>query len=193
MSAFRALKAARAAGIHLEVDGDGLVLEATSAPPAAVLEAISRHKTEIVALLRPGRDGWSAEDWQIFFDKRAGIAEFDGELPRPEAEVRAYACCVAEWLNRNPERSQPGCCLACGGREKGHDALLPFGIEPAGHVWLHGQCWPAWYGARKAKAASALKVMGIVAPVLRPTTKRLSSIDGSGQSRQKTYLPACGK
>ena len=64
------------------------MLSAASAPPAAVLDALSRHKAEIVALLRPGRDGWSAEDWQVFFDERAGIAEFDGGLPRAEAEAQ---------------------------------------------------------------------------------------------------------
>ena len=71
MSAAEALKAARAAGIELAVDGDDLVLSAASAPPAAVLDALSRHKAEIVALLRPGRDGWSAEDWQVLL-RRAG-------------------------------------------------------------------------------------------------------------------------
>jgi len=25
---------------------------------------------------------WSAEDWQAFFDERAGVAEYDGGLPR---------------------------------------------------------------------------------------------------------------
>jgi hypothetical protein len=177
MSAFRALKAARAAGVHFEIDGNQLVLEATSPPPAAVLEAISRHKIEIVALLRPGRDGWSAADWQGFFDERAGIAEFDCGLPPPQAEVQAFACCVVEWLNRNPEHSPSGRCLGCGSREKGHDALLPFGIEPAGHVWLHGHCWPAWYQGRKARAASALRAMGIVSSAPRPMISRLSSSD----------------
>ena len=32
--------------------------------------------------------------------ERAGIAEFDGGLPRPEAEALAFECCVVEWLNR---------------------------------------------------------------------------------------------
>ena len=59
MSAVAALKAARAAGVHLGIDGDHLVLKAASAPPTAVLDALSRHKAEIVALLRLGRDGWS--------------------------------------------------------------------------------------------------------------------------------------
>jgi hypothetical protein len=106
LSAVEALKAARAAGIEIALDGDDLVLSAALAPPAAVLDALSRHKAEIVALLRPGRDGWSGEDWQVYFDERAGIAEFDGGLPRVDAEARAFACCVVEWLNRNPARRQ---------------------------------------------------------------------------------------
>ena len=168
MSAVEALKAARAAGVHLGIDGDDLVLEAASAPPAAVLDALSRHKAGIVALLRPAEDGWSAEDWQAFFDERAGIAEFDGGLPRAEAEARAFACCVVEWLNRNPVRSPAGRCLGCGEREHAHDPLLPYGIEPTGHAWLHSRCWPAWHAGRKAKAGRRLAAIGISAPVVRP-------------------------
>jgi hypothetical protein len=161
MKTIDALQAARAVGITIAVHGDDLVLEAASTPPAEVLDALSRHKTEIVALLRPGRDGWSAEDWQVFFDERAGIAQFDGGLARAEAEAQAFDCCVVEWLNRNPERSPPGCCLGCGDREHAHDPLLPYGVEPYGHAWLHSRCWSAWYEARKAKAVSALTAIGI--------------------------------
>ena len=137
-----------------------------------MLDALSRHKAEIMVLLRPAEDGWSAEDWQVFFEERAGIVEFDGGLPRAEAEAQAFACCVVEWLNRNPERSSAGRCLGCGDREHAHDPLLPYGVEPAGHVWLHSRCWPAWYEARKAKAASALAAMGIMAPVFHPMEPR---------------------
>jgi hypothetical protein len=161
MSVVEAIKAARTAGIHLAVDGDDLLLEASAPPPVAVLALLSRHKAGVVALLRLGRDGWSAEDWQVFFDERAGIAEFDGGLPSAKAEVQAFAYCVAEWLNRNPVRSPSGRCLACGDRDHPHDPLLPYGIEPTGHAWLHGRCWPAWYAGRKAEAEAALKAMGI--------------------------------
>ena len=163
MSAVEALKAARAAGVELALDGDDLALKAASAPPAAVLDALSLHKAQIMVLLRPAEDGWSVEDWQVFFEERAGIVEFDGGLPRAEAEAQAFACCVVEWLNHNPECSPAGRCLGCGDREHAHDPLLPYGVEPAGHVWLHSRCWPAWYEARKAKAASALAAMGIMA------------------------------
>jgi hypothetical protein len=187
MRAVEALKAARAAGVEVAIDGDDLALKAASAPPAAVLNALSHHKVEIIALLRPAEDGWSAEDWQVFFDERAGIVEFDDGLPRAQAEARAFACSVVEWLNRNPGRSPAGRCLGCGDREHAHDPLLPYGVEPAGQVWLHSRCWPAWYGARKAKAVSALAAVGISAPVGRPMkreerSEHLSS-DASRASR----------
>jgi hypothetical protein len=101
MSAADALRAARAAGIQLRIDGDDLMLEASASPPPAVIDLLSRHKAEVVALLRAAEDGWSAEDWQVFFDERAGIVEFDGGLPRSDAEAQAFACCVVEWLNND--------------------------------------------------------------------------------------------
>jgi hypothetical protein len=165
MSAVETLKAARAAGVHLGIDGDDLVLEAASAPPAAVLGALSRHKAEIMVLLRPAEDGWSAEDWHVCFDERAGMVEFDGGLPRAEAETQAFACCVTEWLNHNPVYSPAGHCLGCGNPEYAHDPLLPFGTESTGHAWLHSHCWPTWYEVRKAKAVTALAAMGIKTPI----------------------------
>ena len=48
--------------------GDELVLEAAPPPPAAVIDLLSRHKSGIVACCGRGPDGWSAEDWQVFFD-----------------------------------------------------------------------------------------------------------------------------
>lgn len=161
MSALQALKAARDAGVRIGVDGDALTLDAAAAPPPAVLELLAFHKAGVVALLRTGSDGRSGEDWRAFFDERAAIAEFDGGLPRDQAEARAFACCVAEWLNRNPMRSRAGRCLGCGGGEHAHDALLPFGSEPTGHAWLHSRCWDAWHASRKAEAVAALATFGI--------------------------------
>jgi hypothetical protein len=167
MSAVEALEAARAAGIALALDGDDLALSAASSPPAAMLDALSRHKAEIVALLRPGRDGWSGEDLLAFFDERAGIAEFDAGLPRAKAEARAFASCVVEWLNRNPVRSHPARCLGCGDAEHAHDPLLPFGTESGGHPWLHSGCSSAWRSGRRADAVTALAAMGISQPAIR--------------------------
>jgi hypothetical protein len=109
-------------------------VEALKAARAAgvrdVLDLLSRHKTGIVTLLRSA-------------DGRAGIGDFDGGLPRAGAEARAFGCCAAEWLNRNPVRSPPGRCLGCGNDDHAHDPLLPFGIESTGHAWLHSRCWSA--------------------------------------------------
>lgn len=159
MSPAQALKAARNAGIAVLLDGDDLVPEAAAQPSAAILDLLSRHKPEIMALLRPGQDGWSADDWQLFFDERVGIAEFDGGLSRAEAEARAFACCVAEWLSRNPH-SPPGRCCSCGGYEPSHYRLLPIAIGSAGEVWLHRGCSSARYAGRKAEAIAALATMG---------------------------------
>jgi hypothetical protein len=164
VSAAEAIKAAQVAGIGLGIDGDALMLEAVTAPPPAVLGLLARHKAGIVALLRESEHGWSGEDWIAYFDERAGIAEFDGGLARNQAEACAFACCVVEWLNRNPVRSPPGRCLGCGGSEHAHDNLLPFGTEQTSHAWLHSRCWPAWHAARKAEAIAALAAMGIDQP-----------------------------
>ena len=117
-----------------------------------------------VAPLHTERDSWSGEDWRAFFDERAGIAEFDGGLPREQAEARAFTCCVAEWLNRNPVRASPDRCLRCGKAQQGHDPLLPFGSERTGHAWLHSHCWSAWSAARQAEAVAALEAMRIATP-----------------------------
>jgi hypothetical protein len=164
LSAVVALKAARAAGIRLGFDGDALTLEADAEPAVAMLDLLARHKPGIIELLRPANDGWSAVDWLAFFDKRAGITEFDGGLSRKQAEARAFACCVVEWLNRNPTRSSPDRCLGCGNAEHAHDPLVPFGTESAGHAWLHSRCWQAWHEARKAEAIAALARMGVRKP-----------------------------
>jgi hypothetical protein len=161
MSAIQALKAARDAGVRISIDGETLTLEADAAPSAAVLDLLSRHKTGVMALLRTDSDGWSGEDWRALFDERVRIGEFVGGLPRTSAETPAFACCVAEWLKRNPARSPPGRCLGCGASEQAHDCLLPFGTEKTGHVWLHSRCWEAWYASRKAEAVAALSFLGI--------------------------------
>jgi hypothetical protein len=147
MTAAEALKAARAAGIRVGIDGDDLMLAASAPPPPAVLDLLSRHKAGIVTLLRPAEDGWSAEDWHVFFDERAGMAEFDGGLPRGQAEARAFACCAEEWLNRNPVHSPPGRCLGFGGGHHAHDPLSPY---------------------RKAEAVAALAALGIAVPADLP-------------------------
>jgi hypothetical protein len=51
--------------------------------------------TGIIALLTPGSDGWSPDDWWSFYEERAAIAEQDGGMSRDKAEAQAYGCCIA--------------------------------------------------------------------------------------------------
>src|SRR5262249_17538486 len=161
MSAAQALSAARAVGIHLEVDGDDLLLEASAPPSSAILEELSQHKAEIVAVLRPGRDGWPAEGWPSLVREGAALTGFDGGLSRTEAEAQALACCIVEWLNRNPTPSAPGRCAWCGQAESRDAIVLPYGTEPGTHIWLHAECWPAWQKVRRSQATEALMRMGV--------------------------------
>ena len=59
MNAAQIVKEATAVGIHIAIDGDNLLLEAPTQPPAAVVDLISRHKPDIVLLLRFGSDGFA--------------------------------------------------------------------------------------------------------------------------------------
>lgn len=161
MTAVQALKLARAAGVRIGIDGDALALDADAPPPPKVIESLSNHKAEIIAFLRPGVDGWSGEDWHSFFDRKAISAEMNCGLTRDQAEVRAFECCLAEWLNRNPVCSLQDRCALCGEPEKGQEPLIPFGVGSNGQSWLHSRCWPAWRASRKAEAVAALSAFEI--------------------------------
>ena len=111
--------------------------------------------------LEADRDVWLPEDWQVYFDERAGIAEFDGGLARAEAEARAFECYVVEWINRSFVPSEPDRCCECGQEDDVSDPLLPHGVEALGHVWLHSRCWSRHCDRRRAEAVAALCAMGV--------------------------------
>ena len=54
MSTAEVLRTAHAAGIELSVDADDLLLDASSEPPAALLDMLRQHKAGVVELLRRG-------------------------------------------------------------------------------------------------------------------------------------------
>jgi hypothetical protein len=161
MSAAEALKTARNAGIRVGIDGSDLVLEAPSPPPSAVLDALSRNKADIIMLLRSSNDDGTVKDWQAFFDERVRKAELAHAISRNQAGEIAYEDCIVEWMNRNPVRSTPGLCDWCGGQEKHGAPILPFGVTPHGHTWLHGECWRTWCDDRRRRAQKALSQLGI--------------------------------
>lgn len=162
MSASEALLQAREAGVRVRIDGDHLALEASAPPQAGVLDILARYKADILYLLRPADDGWSAEDWREYYEERAGVAEFNGGLSREQAEKRAYDCCVGKWLHLNPVRSAPSRCHHCG---KPGGLLFPYltgdKLRDPWHTWLHQECSSDWHNARKMKAVSVLFEMGI--------------------------------
>jgi len=161
VSATEALKAARAAGIHVEIEGNDLLLAAAGPPPVPLLDLLSRHKTGIIMLLRQLRTAWSSEDWRSYFDERARTSKSESGLPRPAAQARAFQSCVIRWLELHPATSEPDRCAWCGTTDTPGN-IVPFGAEPIGHVWLHHRCWEPWYGQRRAQAAEALRCLGII-------------------------------
>ena len=165
MSAIEAIRLARENGVHIGVSGADLILDADREPTPRVLEAIRRHKAGIVALLTAAEDDWTAEDWRVFHDERAGIAEFDGGQTRAEAEALAFECCIVEWLNRHPQHSDPGHCARCGKPDPDEHAVVPFGTESRGHTWLHPECWNDWSQDQRQKAQEALASMGLIARI----------------------------
>ena len=58
-----ALDAARLAGVEVEVVSGVLKLKASTEPPAALMARLRQNKAGIIALLTPGADGWSPDDW----------------------------------------------------------------------------------------------------------------------------------
>jgi hypothetical protein len=61
VSATEVLKLARAAGISVIVNGENIMLEGPAEPPADMLDALRKHKPDILALLRSGVGGVSQE------------------------------------------------------------------------------------------------------------------------------------
>src|SRR5262249_2064234 len=151
-SAVDALRAARAVGVTVTLNGGSLVLEANAEPPRAVLDVLARNKHAVLALLRSGQDGWTAEDWRARFDQM-----------RPQAGAGAFNSCIAEWLNRNPSPSLAGRCAWCGKAETPSAMVVPYGAGEH-HAWLHAECYPGWHQSRRSEATLALKKMGIALP-----------------------------
>jgi hypothetical protein len=165
VKALQIIDAVRAVGVTLSIDGESLLLRSGSPPPQDILDALTRHKSEVMDFLRSDRSGWFAQEWQAFFEERAVIAEFNGGSTRQDAEALAFGACVVEWLNRNPIRTAPDRCCWCEGGAREDNVLLPFGIERAGHAWMHSRCWRSWHEYRLTQAIAFLRALGIAAPV----------------------------
>ena len=105
---------------------------------------------------------WNTEDWQAYFDERAGIAEHDGGLSRADAERQALANTVNQWLVMHPPPAtddNAGCVHCNAGL--GEDGVPV--LAGAAHTWVHSVCHPPWLAERRRQAAEALQAVGIEA------------------------------
>jgi len=105
----------------------------------------------------PESDDWTAADWQELFDERAGLAEYEGGLPRAEAEVQAFRACILRWLATHPAEPGPGgMCAWCGGPAAGKGEVVLIGLSAAGPVWVHPGCHALLTAQRLAEATDTL-------------------------------------
>ena len=132
---------------------------AVQTAPAPSFERIERSE-------RVG--GWTAEDWRVYYLERAAIREYDGQLPRLEADGRAWRETANRWWHEHGPRSAPGMCCGFGKPVSLGDAI-PLPHEQRVH---DADCMAA-FGRRWLKeAAVALAGFGIPAPTgYRPDDK----------------------
>ena len=143
-----------AAGGTIAVAGDKLKLAAPAPLPENLMSELRLHKADVLKLLS---DAWTVDDWKHFYGERAAVLEYDHELPKPEAEARAWEWCIVEWLNQNPAPSEQDRCAWCG-KPEDVGTIVPFGVEA---TWLHHACWEPRHQERRKEAASAMAEMGI--------------------------------
>lgn len=172
MTPFAIIERATADGVSIALATSGkLKASGTRAAVDKWLPAIRANKPAIIAVLKTeaapsavqwatsGAGNWAVERWHAHFTARSLAG---GHIAT--AQAVAYECCVSEWLDQNPIRSEPGRCLRCGAASAS-EPVIPFGTAATGHAWLHLGCWPDWFADRKAQAREALAELGIVAPI----------------------------
>ncbi len=104
---------------------------------------------------------WDAEDWGAHYDERAAVAEYERGASQEEAEAAAFEVCVVRWLDSHPpSQDNLDCCVHCGEQIAEFDAI-PCLTGDGGHVWIHGQCHPAWMERRRKQAVEALAGLGL--------------------------------
>lgn len=178
MSAAEVLHAARAAGLHLALDGDDLVLESEDPPARDVLNLVRSHKAEIIAEMNSPSAGnqdiyRAVVDWHGWYEERAAIRQFDGGHTRDEAERLAWSEAEDRWHRTHGERIARNLCAGC---------RRPIGLSKAldlidgSHVHVnnentclirHGERW-------RGQATRALVALGLRPPVhaQQPSNRR---------------------
>lgn len=169
MSALAIIRRVRDAGGEITLADEAINLKIPASLRDGVVADITVSKDAIKRALKDEVSvPWDIEDYKALFDERAGIVEFDGCQTREKAEAKAFECCVVEWMNRHPCRSDPGRCAACDKPDRERHTVVPIGTESRGHAWLHPECWEEWHRVRKECARRALAAMGLAVPLGYP-------------------------
>ena len=130
---------------------------------AAKVAKVAKVQSSIIvskpSSVRPA--DWDAEDWGAHYDERAAVAEYERGASQQEAEATAFEVCVVRWLDSHPpSQDNLDCCVHCGEQIAEFDAI-PCLTGDGGHVWMHGQCHPAWTERRRKQAVEALAALGL--------------------------------
>jgi hypothetical protein len=134
-------------GATVQPAGKQLILRAGATPvPADLVRQLRAAKTDLIALLNSSDENASGNP-----SEKSAVQARPQEPTRPSTETR-----VIEWRNQHPEPSPAGFCTWCNKPETPSAVVVPFGVVPGTHTWLHPECWPAWSEARRRKALSAL-------------------------------------
>jgi hypothetical protein len=136
-------------------------------PAAPAASAANKRSAPNFAAVAASAAGCTSEldvqDFQDFYEERAAVLEYDGELDRLEAERQAFDAVITLWMNLSPPPLlDDDHCAQCGNPVdgSGQDGV-PFLSGGGGHVWLHHGCHTAWMVRRRRQATEALNTMGI--------------------------------
>jgi hypothetical protein len=149
MSASEALSEARAHGlsVHLNANGDGLLLESDGDPPDDLVELLRAAKPELIAYLREQHH--AADD-----------------VPSANSADQQRRLIVAR-INNSFVSSPLDVCKHCGNGPKPDDPFVQMFVGDDSGAVHHG-CWEAWQKADEAKARLALGLGAALAPEPEP-------------------------
>ncbi len=181
MHATELIRAVERAGGHLELDGDGLVVEAPVPLPEPIMTELRARKAEVLIALagqaaRPSSgnadllrrahlavvpDLDDPEDIRAWLDERAAMRE-DSGAARVDADKAAFDELLWIWHAANPVKHTPGRCAACGTTLGAPIMVLPDGAQVCDKPG-HG-CLIAYGNGRRMAAVDALRDTGIEPP-----------------------------
>jgi hypothetical protein len=179
MLAKELIRAVEQAGGRLELDGDGIVVEAPMQLSEPIMTELRAHKAEVLVALAgrtartsSGNSGRARlaivpnlsipEDIRTWLDERAAMRE-DSGTPRVDADKAAFDELLWLWSAANPVEHAPGRCAACAISLGAAVMSLPDGAQVCdkpGHA-----CLISYGNGRRMEAVGALNSLGIAPPM----------------------------